>query len=394
MVAEELEISERTARRDLEALCMAGLPVYSERGRGGGWRLLGGGRTDLSGLTAPEARALFLVAGPASAATPELKAALRKLVRALPESFRSSAEAAAASVVLDPHGWGRNRPAYRPRHLDVLQEATTEGEQVRLGYSDRQGTPPCAPSTRSAWRKKGRPGTSLAGTEEGLRDVPRQPGQVGRADRRTGGAPRGVRAVPLLGRGGRARRPAALSRRGRGPGHPGGRRCSCSWFFEGQLSVGDSQPGERVPVTVRGPSVDMIVRQLCGFGRHIEVLAPPEARQLLARLGQELVATYGEPGSEAKSLGRGVVSTVSKLKLDLHDIYNRGDQIDRALRDVLDEAARIKASQLEIIPGKGSGQLKKRVLRFLDQKEIRPLYHRVEKDSDNFGRIFVYFRWK
>lgn len=85
---------------------------------------------------------------------------------------------------------------------------------------------------------------------------------------------------------------------------------------------------------------------------------------------------------------------MSKLKLDLHDIYNKGDQIDRALRDVLDEAARIKASQVEIIPGKGSGQLKKRVLRFLDQKEIRPLYHRVEKDSDNFGRIFVYFRWK
>ncbi|HXW81958.1 MAG TPA: Smr/MutS family protein [Acidimicrobiales bacterium] len=85
---------------------------------------------------------------------------------------------------------------------------------------------------------------------------------------------------------------------------------------------------------------------------------------------------------------------MSKLKLDLHDIYNKGDQIDRALRDVIDEAVRIKASSVEIIPGKGSGQLKKRVLRFLDQKDIRPLYHRVEKDSDNFGRVFVYFRWK
>jgi hypothetical protein len=47
----------------------------------------------------------------------------------------------------------------------------------------------------------------------------------------------------------------------------------------------------------------------------------------------------------------------------------------------------------EIIPGKGSGQLKKRVLRFLEQKEIKALYHRVEKDSDNFGRVFVHFRW-
>ena len=61
---------------------------------------------------------------------------------------------------------------------------------------------------------------------------------------------------------------------------------------------------------------------------------------------------------------------------------------------MLDEAARTKASVLEIIPGKGSGQLKKRVLRYLDRKDVRPLYHRVEKDSDNWGRLWVYFRWK
>ena len=66
-VAAELEVSERTARRDLEALAMAGIPVYSQQGRGGGWSLLGGSRTDLSGLTAAEAQALFLVAGPSSA---------------------------------------------------------------------------------------------------------------------------------------------------------------------------------------------------------------------------------------------------------------------------------------------------------------------------------------
>jgi dsDNA-specific endonuclease/ATPase MutS2 len=83
-----------------------------------------------------------------------------------------------------------------------------------------------------------------------------------------------------------------------------------------------------------------------------------------------------------------------KLKLDLHDIYNRGHDIDAALRDIIDEAVRIKATEIEIIPGKGSGQLKKRVLRFLDQKEIKSQYHRVEKDSRNFGRIFVHFRWK
>jgi len=83
-----------------------------------------------------------------------------------------------------------------------------------------------------------------------------------------------------------------------------------------------------------------------------------------------------------------------KLKLDLHDIYNRGTDIDRALNDIIAQAVAKRAPLVEIIPGKGSGQLKKRVLRFLDQKEIKALYHRVEKDSDNFGRIFVHFRWR
>ena len=83
-----------------------------------------------------------------------------------------------------------------------------------------------------------------------------------------------------------------------------------------------------------------------------------------------------------------------KLKLDLHDVYNKGRDIDAALSGIIEEAVRTKASVVEIIPGKGSGQLKKRVLRFLDQKEIKPLYHRVEKDSKNWGRVFVHFRWK
>lgn len=83
-----------------------------------------------------------------------------------------------------------------------------------------------------------------------------------------------------------------------------------------------------------------------------------------------------------------------KLKLDLHDIYNRGDEIERALHALFDEAKATKAPLVEIIPGKGSGQLKKRVLRFLDRKDIKALYHRVEKDADNFGRVFVHFRWK
>jgi DNA-nicking Smr family endonuclease len=83
-----------------------------------------------------------------------------------------------------------------------------------------------------------------------------------------------------------------------------------------------------------------------------------------------------------------------KLVLDLHDIYDRGTDIDRALNAIIAEAVAKKAKLIEIIPGKGSGQLKKRVLRFLEQPEIKAQYHRLEKDSDNWGRLFVHFRWR
>jgi DNA-nicking Smr family endonuclease len=83
-----------------------------------------------------------------------------------------------------------------------------------------------------------------------------------------------------------------------------------------------------------------------------------------------------------------------KLKLDLHDVYNRGGDIDRALLAIINEAVAKKAPVVEIIPGKGSGALKKHVLRFLDRKEIKAQYHRVEKDAKNFGRVFVHFHWK
>ena len=82
-----------------------------------------------------------------------------------------------------------------------------------------------------------------------------------------------------------------------------------------------------------------------------------------------------------------------KLTLDLHNIYNSGAEIEKALQKVFDDAVAKKAPLVEIIPGKGSGQLKKHVLRFLEQKEIKAKYHRVEKDSKNFGRLFVHFRW-
>ncbi len=83
-----------------------------------------------------------------------------------------------------------------------------------------------------------------------------------------------------------------------------------------------------------------------------------------------------------------------KLVLDLHDIYDDSAKIERALQGVIDEAVRTRAKLVEIIPGKGSGQLRKRVLRFLDRKDVKALVHRVEKDQHNHGHVLVHFRWK
>lgn len=84
---------------------------------------------------------------------------------------------------------------------------------------------------------------------------------------------------------------------------------------------------------------------------------------------------------------------MAKLVLDLHDIYNKGRDIDRELNRIIEEAVQKRIPTVEIIPGKGSGQLKKKVLRFLQQPHIKQQYHRIDKDSKNFGRLFVYFRF-
>ncbi|HNX80931.1 MAG TPA: Smr/MutS family protein [Candidatus Omnitrophota bacterium] len=83
---------------------------------------------------------------------------------------------------------------------------------------------------------------------------------------------------------------------------------------------------------------------------------------------------------------------MGKIKLDLHDIFNKGSLIERELQRVIDEAVAKHIDEVEIIPGKGSGQLKKAVLRFLNRPDIKKLYHRLDIDNKNFGRLFVYFR--
>ena len=83
---------------------------------------------------------------------------------------------------------------------------------------------------------------------------------------------------------------------------------------------------------------------------------------------------------------------MAKIVLDLHDIYNKGFTIDTELNRVITQAIDKRITLVEIIPGKGSGQLKKRVIRFLMRPDIKKLYHRLEKDDKNFGRVFVHFK--
>jgi predicted DNA-binding transcriptional regulator YafY len=294
-VAAELEVSDRTARRDLEALSAAGIPVYSQPGRNGGWSLLGGVRTDLFGLTADEARALFTMAGPAAEATPELKAALRKLVRALPEPFRASAQTAASSIMIDPGGWGQSGRAFRPKHLDALQAAVANAIQVRLGYSDRSGKATIRLVHPLGLVVKGSVWYLVAGTEAGQRTF-----RVGRV---TLVEPTGEPCVrpKNFDLAEAWERISANVEEMRSPHHieaivDADMVMILRWMFEKQLTVmspeSEDDPADRVTVRIGGQHIDRIAMRIAGFGSRITVVGPDAARATLARVGQELVTAY------------------------------------------------------------------------------------------------------
>jgi predicted DNA-binding transcriptional regulator YafY len=136
-LAERLEVSVRTVYRDVEALSAAGVPVYTEQGRGGGIKLLSGYRTDATGLTPSEARTLFAFSGrgvlPDDAADRELRSAFRKLLAALPEHQRAEAERAQERILVEPRPWMR-RGSEKVPCLPVVQQAVVSGERLSLDY--------------------------------------------------------------------------------------------------------------------------------------------------------------------------------------------------------------------------------------------------------------------
>jgi predicted DNA-binding transcriptional regulator YafY len=141
-LADELEVSVRTIYRDLQALSTSGVPVYAERGPGGGCSLLEGYRTNLTGLTPQEARALFMLSIPAPldqlGVTQELKTALLKLSAALPASRRSEEESSRQRIHLDSSWWFQAEEAVPC--MPVIQQALWQDRKLHLNYRADFGT--------------------------------------------------------------------------------------------------------------------------------------------------------------------------------------------------------------------------------------------------------------
>ena len=289
-LAGELEISVATARRDLESLSTAGIPVYPQPGRGGGWSLVGGARTDLSGLTATEAQALFLLAGPAASTAPAVRSALRKLVRALPDTFRADAAAAADAVVVDQTRWGE-RDRQPPELVGVLQVAVVRRRKVRLGYRNRAGGRTVRLVDPWGLVDKDDVWYLIAGTTAGQRTF--------RIDRITdtdvtdlvadrpvdfdlsGAWERVVEEVEQR----RSLTTATVvidGRRWPVLRTQFGRHCEVT----GELGDG------RVRVRLAAPTALDIARHLAGWGSMVEVEGPASVRSELARIGAELSARY------------------------------------------------------------------------------------------------------
>jgi predicted DNA-binding transcriptional regulator YafY len=289
-LAEELEVSVATARRDLEALSAAGIPVYPQVGRNGGWALLGGARTDLTGLTSAEAQALFAIVGPATEVAPEAKAALRKLLQALPDPFRADAAAAADAVVIDPTTWGR-ADRERPPLVDLLQSAVVARRRVRLTYAgwDRAATervvdPWGLVDKDDRWYL-------VAGTEAGQRTF--------RLDRISDAV---VTDEP-------ADRPDDLElatvwagvvdeverQRSRTTAAVLVDAEVVSWLrssFGRHCRVGDATGDGRVRMEVAAPTATLLARQLAGWGAAVELIGDGPVREELVRITAELATRY------------------------------------------------------------------------------------------------------
>jgi predicted DNA-binding transcriptional regulator YafY len=140
-LAEALEVSVRTIHRDVDELSAAGVPIWAERGRLGGFQLQPGWRTKVDGLTAPEAQAMFLggLPGPASelGLGEAMASAQLKLLAALPDGWREDARRVSARFHLDPIDWYRGPSA--TDHLPAVAQAVWGERRVAMRYESWKG---------------------------------------------------------------------------------------------------------------------------------------------------------------------------------------------------------------------------------------------------------------
>jgi predicted DNA-binding transcriptional regulator YafY len=229
------------------------------------------------------------VAGPASA-TPELRAALRKLVQALPAPFRSDAQAAAEAVVLDPASWDHTQPR-SPRHLESLQRAVIDGVQVELAYARRDGQASVRVIHPLGLVMKNQVWYLVAHTDAGQRTF--------RISRVQSVVPTDQ---PVL-------RPKgfdlATAWRGivtdvdarRAPATVRVRTDAITadvlgYIFGTRMKLGPASTDDRVDVELRGESELMVARQLAGFGDAIEVVSPIVVQEHLADIGRALLRRH------------------------------------------------------------------------------------------------------
>ncbi|MDP1976657.1 YafY family protein [Undibacterium sp.] len=141
-LAEQCAVNLRTIYRDIDAMSEAGIPIYSERGSGGGYRLLDGYRTQLNGLSAKEAEAL-LMSGLAGAATDMglgsvMMAAQNKLLSAMPATLREGALEMRSRFHLDAPSWYAR--AEQPQYLPMVADAVWEQKRIQIRYQSWKGT--------------------------------------------------------------------------------------------------------------------------------------------------------------------------------------------------------------------------------------------------------------
>jgi predicted DNA-binding transcriptional regulator YafY len=293
-LARRLEVSTRTVARDVEALSAAGVPVYAERGRNGGVVLLPGFRTDVSGLTDTEMRALLALTDGEQGGSlgRSVASAVRKLLAAVPETRRSGIAAARRTVVVEQYGWHRaGQPAGDDPALAELERAVTADERVRIRYRPASGVP--------GWRTVDPYGlVSKAGTwylVAAARGTPRM-FRVSRVEEvEATGTParrpddRDLEAVWVELRERLEDAPEAVTVRVRV--HPG-RRAMVERVVAAQL-VGPPEGEEPDVVHLPFRAAGAAVGILLGFGALVEVLGPPEVRDLMASRAADVVALYG-----------------------------------------------------------------------------------------------------